>query len=161
MVAAVGSDAADGRDAALGPDAAGADWRADLRRRGYRLTVQRELVLDAVRSLEHATPEAIHARLEAAGTGVNLSTVYRTLEVLESLGLVSHAHLGHGPTTFHAAAALHVHVVCRACGAVADVDAGVASELVAQLDAEHDFAVDLPHLSVVGRCGDCRRAADG
>ncbi|GAA3051019.1 hypothetical protein GCM10020000_35180 [Streptomyces olivoverticillatus] len=72
------------------------DWQSDLRRRGYRLTPQRQLVLEAVDRLEHATPDDILTEVRKTAGGVNISTVYRTLELLEELGLVSHAHLGHG-----------------------------------------------------------------
>jgi Fur family transcriptional regulator, ferric uptake regulator len=71
-----------------------------LRARGLRLTAQRQRVLAAVAGLEHATPEAIGARLrEEAGPGgaaPDTSTVYRNLELLERLGLVWHTHLGKG-----------------------------------------------------------------
>ena len=69
------------------------DWRERLREQGYRLTPQRELVLDAVEKLGHATPDEVLAEVRDALDAVNVSTVYRTLEVLEELGLVRHAHL--------------------------------------------------------------------
>ncbi len=64
-----------------------------LRERGYRLTAQRELVLAAVEELRHATPDEVHAHVHTRAPTLNLSTVYRNLEVLEELGLVRHAHL--------------------------------------------------------------------
>ena len=67
------------------------DWRADLRAQGYRLTPQRELVLAAVRQLDHGSPEEILSRVRESAKGVNISTVYRALELLEKLGLVSHS----------------------------------------------------------------------
>lgn len=73
------------------------DWKSDLRQRGYRLTPQRQLVLEAVDALEHATPDDILCEVRRTASGVNISTVYRTLELLEELGLVSHAHLGTAP----------------------------------------------------------------
>src|SRR4051812_1520494 len=94
-----------------------------LRARGLRLTAQRTRVLAAVTALEHATPEAIGARLrEEAGHGgaaPDASTVYRNLEVLERLGLVWHTHLGKGAPVYHAAGEhRHLHVVCQSCGAI-------------------------------------------
>ena len=70
------------------------EWDAKLRDQGYRITPQRQLVLRAVEELQHATPEEILTEVQKTASGVNLSTVYRTLEVLEEVGLVSHAHLG-------------------------------------------------------------------
>ena len=75
------------------------EWDAKLRDQGYRITPQRQLVLRAVEELQHATPEEILTEVQKTASGVNLSTVYRTLEVLEEVGLVSHAHLGHGAPT--------------------------------------------------------------
>lgn len=89
-------------------------WHEELRAKGYRVTPQRQLVLEAVKDLEHATPEEICVKVRETARGVNISTVYRTLELLEELGMVTHTHLGHGAPTYHLAAeADHVHLVCR------------------------------------------------
>ena len=88
-------------------------WDEELRARGYRVTPQRQLVLEAVTKLEHATPEEICASVQQTARGVNISTIYRSLELLEQLGLVTHTHLGHGAPRYHLAAeAEHVHLVC-------------------------------------------------
>ncbi|MFM7212713.1 MAG: Fur family transcriptional regulator, partial [Actinomycetota bacterium] len=71
-----------------------AAWDERLRAQGYRITPQRQLVLEAVTRLGHGTPEEILAEVQRQATGVNLSTVYRTLDVLEEVGLVTHAHIG-------------------------------------------------------------------
>ena len=89
-------------------------------------------------------------------SGVNISTVYRTLELLEGLGLVKHAHLSHGAPTYHAAAAPeHVHLVCRACGAISEVEPTAVAPLVQTLAAEHGFVADVGHLTVFGECTTC------
>ncbi|MBA9003226.1 MULTISPECIES: Fur family transcriptional regulator [Thermomonospora] len=131
-------------------------WQEELRARGYRVTPQRQLVLEAVTSLEHGTPEEICTEVQRTARGVNISTVYRTLELLEELGLVKHTHLGHGPPTYHLAAeAEHVHLVCRECGAVDDVTPKVADDLVGLLRREYGFETDVHHLTVYGRCRKC------
>jgi Fur family transcriptional regulator, ferric uptake regulator len=132
-------------------------WQDELRARGYRVTPQRQLVLEAVTKLEHGTPEEICAEVQRTARGVNISTVYRTLELLEELALVKHTHLGHGPPTYHLATeAEHVHLVCRECGAVNDVSPKVAGGLVEALEGEYGFAIDVHHLTVYGRCASCR-----
>lgn len=132
------------------------DWHTRLRARGYRLTPQRQLVLEAVSALGHGTPEEITGRVHQTARGVNISTVYRTLELLEELGLVTHAHLGHGAPTYHAATdADHVHLVCRLCGGVQEVAPTVVAGVVERLAAEHGFAADVEHLAVFGRCATC------
>lgn len=132
------------------------DWRADLRAKGYRLTPQRELVLRAVEALDHATPEQVLAEVRQTSEGVNISTVYRTLELLEKLGLVSHTHLGHGAPAYHAMTEPdHVHLVCRECQRVTEVGPDVASGLVESVADEQGFDTDVRHLTLFGTCREC------
>lgn len=132
------------------------DAATRLRALGQRVTPQRKLVLETVASLGHATPEQIHA-----ASGVDLSTVYRTLDLLEEVGLVQHTHLGHGsPTWSIAEGEVHVHLVCRVCDAVLEIPAGVVEGLHRTLDEAHGFAVDLSHLSLTGVCAQCRTDRD-
>jgi Fur family ferric uptake transcriptional regulator len=130
-------------------------WQDELRRRGYRLTPQRQLVLDAVAALGHATPEAISTAVREKVAGVNISTVYRTLELLEELGLVQHTHLGHGAPTYSLAGHEHVHLVCRRCDEVAELPREAVAGLVETLRAERGFEVDVPHLALFGLCRSC------
>ncbi|GLW10369.1 transcriptional repressor [Microtetraspora sp. NBRC 13810] len=131
-------------------------WHEELRARGYRVTPQRQLVLEAVKKLEHATPEEICSAVRETARGVNISTVYRTLELLEELGMVTHTHLGHGAPTYHLAAdADHVHLVCRGCGEISEVRPSVVQGLVSALHDELGFDTDVHHLTVFGRCRNC------
>jgi Fur family ferric uptake transcriptional regulator len=134
------------------------DWRERLRASGYRLTPQRELILAAVERLGHATPDEVLVEVHEHSTAVNPSTVYRTLEVLEELGLVRHAHLSDRAPTYHSMSGHeHFHVVCRNCRRVVSVDPEVAESLVTRLREEHDFETDVGHLTIFGRCAtDCR-----
>jgi Fur family ferric uptake transcriptional regulator len=132
-------------------------WDEELRSRGYRVTPQRQLVLEAVASLNHATPEEIAARVQQTAKGVNISTIYRTLELLDSLGLVAHTHLNHGAPTYHLATeAGHVHLVCQDCGKIDQATPEAIAPLTDALDARHGFEVNVSHLTVFGRCQDCR-----
>ena len=131
------------------------DWRETLREKGYRLTPQRELVLQAVQRLGHATPDEVLAEVRTQSSAVNVSTVYRNLEVLEELGLVRHAHLSDRAPTYHSVGGHeHFHLVCRNCRKVISVDPDVLLPLIETLRAEHGFAVDVGHLTVFGRCAD-------
>jgi Fur family ferric uptake transcriptional regulator len=134
-----------------------ADDLADrLRGSGYRLTPQRQLILGAVEELGHATPDEVLAAVRVQASSVNASTVYRTLEVLEELGLVRHAHLSDRAPTYHSTRGPeHFHLVCRNCHRIESVDPDVASALLEALRREHGFEVDLGHLAVFGRCTDC------
>ena len=129
---------------------------ARLRAGGYRITPQRQLVLEAVTTLRHGTPDEIAAEVRRRASGVNLSTVYRSLELLEELGMVTHTHLGHGAPTYHAATdEEHLHLVCRDCGAVTETEVEVAASLVNELADAHGFETDVAHFSVYGRCRAC------
>jgi Fur family ferric uptake transcriptional regulator len=132
------------------------DWRETLRERGYRLTPQRELILNAVDTLGHATPDEVLAEVRTHSDAVNVSTVYRTLEVLEELGLVRHAHLSDRAPTYHSVRDHeHFHLVCRNCHQVISVEPDVIKPLVTRLDADFSFSVDVGHLTVFGTCQDC------
>lgn len=133
------------------------DWKAKLRGSGYRLTPQRELILGAVERLGHATPDEVLAEVRKQSSAVNHSTVYRTLEVLEEIGLVRHAHLSDRAPTYHSVTDHeHFHLVCRNCQKVISVDPDVLNPLLQTLDADHGFTADVGHLTVFGLCEECR-----
>ena len=132
------------------------DLAARLHSLGYRLTPQRQFVLQAVEKLGHATPDEILAEVQSRSSAVNISTVYRTLEVLEQLGLVRHTHLSDRAPTYHSVTDHeHFHLVCRNCHKVVSVDPEVVTPLADRLREEHGFVLDIGHLAVFGNCTDC------
>lgn len=134
------------------------DLAQRLRGSGYRLTPQRRLILDAVAKLGHATPEDVVSQVREFG--INTSTVYRNLEVLEGLGLLKHTHLVDRAPTYHVVTEHeHLHLVCRECQRVRSVDPDVVETLVATLRTEHGFVVDVGHLAIFGQCVSCADAA--
>jgi Fur family ferric uptake transcriptional regulator len=140
--------------------AADPQWQDQLRARGYRLTPQRQLVLEAVGQLGHATPEEIATAVQRTASGVNISTVYRNLELLEQLELLQHTHLGHGAPTYSLSSDHeHVHLVCRDCGSIDEAPQDVAAPLVQALAQTRGFQVDVGHLAVFGRCRACAGAS--
>ncbi len=139
-----------------GVDADAPAWQTKLREGGYRLTAQRQLVLEAVSRLGHATPEDICVEVRSTAHAVNISTIYRNLELLEELGLVAHAHLNHGAPTYHATTEEpHVHLVCSRCDAVEPVSTELVADVVARLGQERGFRVDVRHVTFSGLCKDC------
>ena len=147
---------ADGHADVTELDADAPDWQTKLREGGYRLTAQRQLVLEAVSRLGHATPEDICVEVRSTAHAVNISTIYRNLELLEELGLVAHAHLNHGAPTYHATTeAPHVHLVCSRCDAVEPVSTELVADVVARLGQERGFRVDVRHVTFSGLCKDC------
>ena len=133
---------------------------ARLHSLGYRLTPQRQLVLRAVDTLGHATPDEILAEVQQHASAVNASTVYRNLEVLEELGLVRHTHLSDRAPTYHAVTDhTHFHLVCRKCQRVVSVDADEVAPFAEQMRERHGFDLDVGHLAIFGECVECESDA--
>jgi Fur family transcriptional regulator, ferric uptake regulator len=132
-----------------------AQLKQTLHDRGMRMTPQRQLVLDALLELEHATPEQVCQQVQRSTPSVNITTIYRTLELLESLGIVRHTHLGHGAPNYSVHEHQHVHLVCHSCGTVIEVPCEVMADLSGTLRNRHGFALDVSHLALSGRCRNC------
>lgn len=109
----------------------------------------------------HATPEQVCDLVQRNAPGLSLSTVYRTLELLEALGVVTHTHLTHGASTYHAGGhGQHIHLVCHRCDAVAEADTALALDLASAVTDRYGFRADLSHLSLHGLCGVCAATED-
>lgn len=136
---------------------AGVDIDARVRATGRRMTMQRRLVLDALRrARHHTTAEEIATRIRAKHPQVDPSTIYRNLEALEALGFVTHTHFEDRLTRWHLADAhRHGHLVCRGCQAEIEVPVATLEPLARRLRSEHGFEADLAHSAVVGLCREC------
>src|SRR5262249_8358353 len=119
------------------------------------MTAQRQLVLEAVSVLEHATPQRICGYVQQAAPAVNITTVYRTLELLSELGLVRHTHLGHGAPVYSTDEHEHLHLVCHQCGDVSEAPRGLLDELADVLRGSKGFQLDATHLALSGTCKRC------
>ena len=130
-----------------------------LGEQGYRLTPQRMMILSAIENSDnHISAEEIYAQVMAKYPHVNISTVYRTLELLKRLGLVTETDLGGGRVRYHPAdKGHHHHLVCRECGAVIDLDESVLFPVKSVLLRDYEFIADLRHLAIMGRCVNCSR----
>lgn len=135
----------------------GQELQAALKERGLRMTPQRQLILDAVGSLRgHISADVVHQRVVERFPNVNISTVYRTLELLQELGLVTHTHFDDGVAQYHLAdEGTHQHLVCRRCGNERELDLAILQPLAERLRNEYGFAADLAHFALVGLCSDC------
>jgi Fur family ferric uptake transcriptional regulator len=142
------------------PDAAWTDVRDRLRARGLRWTPQRRILVDVLSKTDgHVTGSELVERCREIDPETIPSTVYRTLDMLEELGLVCHSHGADGREEFHVLpAAVHGHLHCIDCATTWEIDADEAAALVASLARRRAFAVDVTHLSIAGRCGDCSAA---
>jgi Fur family ferric uptake transcriptional regulator len=128
-----------------------------VRARGVRLTTPRRAIVQALlQAPDHVTAEELAAAVQAAHPDVHRSTVYRTLDTLTDLGVVVHAHLGHGPAVYHLADRPHYHLVCQRCGSVTELPIAVMAPLRRRLARDFRFELDATHFALAGRCGDCR-----
>jgi Fur family ferric uptake transcriptional regulator len=91
---------------------------------------------------------------------VNITTIYRTLDLLERLGVVRHTHLGHGAPSYSAEAHEHVHLVCHRCGDVTEVPTGLMTDLADRLDTGFGFTLDVAHVALSGVCPTCRTGGE-
>jgi Fur family transcriptional regulator, ferric uptake regulator len=132
-----------------------------LRRVGQRVTPQRLVILDALRPGEHLSADDVFARVEPLLPAVNRSTVYRTLELFNELGLVSVTDLGGGARVFELIAEPHHHLICHRCGALLELDDDLVEPLRAGIRARYGFAPAIDHLALFGFCASCDRAMSG
>jgi Fur family transcriptional regulator, ferric uptake regulator len=133
------------------------DTIAELSEKGYRMTPQRMLILEAIEAThEHISAEEIYAKVIKKYPHVNISTVYRTLELLKKLGLVTETDFGGGQVRYHPAEkGHHHHLVCRNCGRIIDLDEDELSQLKDILLLKYKFNADLKHLAITGQCAVC------
>jgi len=136
------------------------DVRDQLRARGLRWTPQRRTLIEVLSQTDgHVTGAELIERCRALDPTTTPSTVYRTLDVLEELGLLSHSHGADGREEFHVRpVAAHGHLHCIGCGTTWEIGSDEAASLVRTLEHQRSFAVDLSHLSIAGRCSDCLAA---
>lgn len=145
------------------PGPAPAAWAgipARLRARGLRWTPQRRVLVEVLSTTDgHVTGSELVERCRERDPGTIPSTVYRTLDVLEELGVLSHSHGVDGREEFHVLPeAEHGHLYCRGCGGEWDLatDDPAVRTAVAAFDTQRGFAVDVSHLTLSGRCAACR-----
>jgi len=133
-----------------------------LRARGLRMTPQRRAIVAEIMAAEgHISPPAIARRVKERVPGVNASTVYRTLDLLEELGVVSHAHLEGGAEYHRRSESQHVHLACSRCGAQESLSLSEARSLQRLIEKNHGFEPDLTHFAISGLCARCQEALVG
>ncbi len=136
------------------------DLDAELRARGYRVTQPRRAVWEALRTAAgHLTVEHITARTAALGYDVDLASVYRSLDLLEELGLARASRLGESDAGRWELAHPdeHFHLVCAGCGEVDHHIGSLVAQISEHVDGAHGFAVEEVELTVTGWCARCRR----
>jgi len=144
-----------GKDDAAAVRRSPAEMAGRLRRIGQRVTPQRLAILGALQPGAHLSADEVFAAVETALPGVNRSTVYRTLELLRDLGLVSETDLGGGVRQFELIDQRHHHLICRGCGGQVELDDVLVAPLREAIAARYGFAAGIDHLAVFGACAAC------
>ena len=128
-----------------------------LRRLGLRITPQRLLILQALEGKDaHLTAEDVFSQVRARYPNVHISTVYRTLEMLQDLGMVTETDLGEGKRQYHwAERGQHHHLVCSRCGQILELDPAYLRPLERAIKAQYGFRPSLHHFAIFGLCSRC------
>ena len=123
------------------------------------MTPQRMIVSAAIEDSDiHISAEEIYTQVRAKYPQVNISTIYRTLDLLESLGLVTETDMGEGIVRYHPVGkGHHHHLVCRKCRAITDLDETLFFPLKDTLRQNYGFEADLRHLAIFGYCSNCSK----
>ena len=132
-----------------------------LREQGFRLTPQREMVLSVMHRIEgFATVEEIYEQVQAISSSVDISTVYRTLDLLRDFHLVAAVDPGDGQRRYELLGIHggHLHLVCQSCGKISGVDLDQAQPFTTCLKERYGFTVDLDNWSIPGLCQECEDA---
>ena len=130
----------------------------ELLEQGYRLTPQRMMVVNAIENSDHhISAEEIYKQVSARYPHINISTIYRTLELLKRLGLVTETNLGDERVRYHSSEkGHHHHLICQKCGRIIDLDETLLYPLKEALKDKYGFNADLRHLAIFGNCLDCK-----
>ena len=128
--------------------------------KGYRLTPQRMMILSAITSSnDHISADEVYTKVVSRYPNVNISTIYRNLELLQKLGMVTATDMGGGRVRYHPSdKGHHHHLVCRECGSIIDLDESLLTPLKEALLKEYNFVADLNHLAIQGRCVKCNKS---
>ena len=133
-----------------------------IRAKGHRLTVQRQLILDAVcQAGGHASPDDIHRIVQRRAPAINRATVYRALNFLCRLGLVTSTLGRHGRLEYEIAGPHpHHHLICQQCATRVELPHTQVAPLLEAIKEQFDFQVaNHTHLSLFGLCAQCQASA--
>lgn len=133
------------------------DYSALIRKQGFRVTQQRQMIIDAIQAgAGHSTPEEIYQRLHVKAPAINRATVYRNLDFLCDMRLVVAAQIGGQMYYELAGEQPHHHLVCRKCNEVLEVGHQTIKALFDKIEIEQSFLIDMDHLALFGVCKQCR-----
>lgn len=125
---------------------------------GYRLTPQRMMIIEVLHNVNHhVSAEEIFAKLKSRYPYANISTVYRTLELMKKLGLLTEIDIGDGCIRYHLLEkGHHHHLICNNCGKIFNLPESLFLELQSRIKRDYKFNANLRHMAIFGVCSDCQ-----
>ena len=128
-----------------------------LKEKGLKLTPQRMLIVDIIHEARgHLTAEEIIKHVHSRMPGVNKSTIYRTLDLLEESGCVYKSQLNEEIIYHHDEEGHHHHLVCSKCGDTIKCDEDLFTPLKNLLKENYSFDIDFKHIVMNGLCEKCK-----
>lgn len=132
---------------------------AQLNQHGYKLTRQRKAVVEVMTLTNtRLTTAEVFAKAQRACPDLGLTTVYRTLEILEQLGAIRRVHLEDGCEAFAPTAIEHGHyLICASCQTTIEFEGCDLSAMLDRIATQTGFTIDQHWLELVGRCPKCQK----
>lgn len=136
--------------------------KEDLKKKGYKLTPQRRSIVDTiiVNEGKHLTAEEIYDEVKKSCPEIGLATVYRTILLLEELGIISRLDLNDGCSRYEMVHSnethRHHHLICNICHSVSEVQDDLLDDLEANIQKDYKFKILDHSVKFYGICGECQ-----
>lgn len=140
--------------------------KEDLKKKGYKLTPQRRAIVDTivVNEGKHLTAEEIYDEVKKDCPEIGLATVYRTILLLEEIGVVSRLHLNDGCSRYELVHSdevhRHHHLICNVCNKVIEVKDDLLEEIEVKIEKEYEFKIVDHVLKFYGICHECQKKSE-
>lgn len=140
--------------------------KEELKKKGYKLTPQRRSIVDTIVDSEgkHLTAEEIYDEVKKKCPEIGLATVYRTILLLEEIGIVSRLHLNDGCSRYELVHSdekhRHHHLICNKCNSVIEVEDDLLDELEANIEDNYGFKIMDHSVKFFGICSECQKKSD-
>lgn len=137
--------------------------KEDLKKKGYKLTPQRRSIVDTIIENEgqHLTAEEIYDKVKKSCPEIGLATVYRTILLLEELGIISRLDLNDGCSRYEIIHSdethRHHHLVCNICHKVSEVQDDLLEELEVSIEKQYKFKILDHSVKFFGVCDECQK----
>lgn len=140
--------------------------KEELKKKGYKLTPQRRAIVDTIVDSEgkHLTAEEIYDEVKKNCPEIGLATVYRTILLLEEIGIVSRLHLNDGCSRYELVHSderhRHHHLICNECNSVIEVEDDLLDELEESIEKNYGFKIVDHSVKFYGICSECQKNHD-